>query len=158
MLKRKTFVTLLAVGLLTAPLAANAALIGAWTGEWSNGPYAADFDLTFDSETPAGAFTGYFDWFCTAGLTCSGREFFAGTLAGSALTFATTGIAPGAQNLAFASYSGTLSDPWTIIGTDSGNGRWSARAVPEPGTIALLGLGLVIVGLLRRRRSSTSHS
>ena len=46
-------------------------------------------------------------------------------------------------------------DPWGVNGWLAG--RWTytsrpANAVSEPGTLALFGLGLVAIGLLRRRR------
>ncbi len=124
---KNRLLAILAVSLLAGPMAANATLLGAWEGSWSVGGYAADFDLTFDSETSGGAFTGYFDWICTAGLTCSGREFFSGTLTGANLAFATTSIGAGAVNIGPSSYWGSLLDPSTLSGTDSKH-----RAVGEP--------------------------
>ena len=142
---------------LISPFAANADLIltGEWEGEWSGSSITAIFDMVIEQEA-GGSITGYFDWTCTTGITCSGREFFAGVFDASilVLTFATTGFAD-ALNLGPSTYMAWVAnDGNSMTGTD-GNGSgfvWSATKVAEPGTLALLGIGLIGMGLSRRRK------
>ena len=143
---------------LILPFAANAdpILTGEWEGKWSGSGITAIFDMTIDQEAD-GSITGYFDWTCTSGITCSGTEFFDGVFDASTLvlTFATTGFVD-AVNLGPATYIAWIaSDGSSMVGTD-GDGlgsEWSATRVAEPGTLALFGIGLLGLGLARRRKA-----
>jgi hypothetical protein len=137
-----------------AAMSANAtAILGTWDGAWSGSGIQADFDLVITSQNGSGAFSGYFDWLCTSGLTCSGREFIAGTQSGTSLSFATTGFGAGYVNLGPSSYTGSLLTATTMSGTDAAGGAWRATQVPEPGALALLGIGLAGLGFGVRRKA-----
>jgi hypothetical protein len=150
------------VGLLAGALAARADSI---VGDWSGSGFAVvvgptgngaieNVDLVITSATPL---------FGTLDVTCVGYKpsqcgtggvvDVSGSLsAGGTLDFGTTGN----PDLFVGTYSGgnTFTGVATSLDGDVYDFRFNRAAVPEPATLSLLGLGLVGVGFMRRRRLS----
>jgi hypothetical protein len=144
------------VGLGSATASATP-IAGDWTGSWSGSGITATFNMTVGPQDSFGRFTGYFDWTCTSGIACSGIENFAGGSGGNdSFTFWTTGFV-NPYNLAPSVYWGNIVNGGnSIVGFDQGPAdRWSATrvsSVPEPGSLVLMSLGLLGMGLAMRRK------
>ncbi len=142
---KKNLLAMVAVALLAGPMAAQAipmrfdattntpTVVGSWF---------ADFNDTGDGLFSLNELTAF------SGVTCitCGNLFF-GTMTGAATVAGFS--SGGGNNWIFSRVGGTLS---------AGSGNWSYRissiSVPEPGTLALFGLGLAGLGFARRRRAT----
>ena len=161
-MKRIKSTYLAAIAILLSPMAANATLIGVWEGSWNQGAsISGSVDMTITDQVASGSdflLDGNFDWLCVVGVVCSGQELFAGTLVGDLFTVSGFDLV-NSVNLALGTYTGTvsgdgnsISGTFSFLGSTNQIGTWSVSRVPEPGTLALLGIGLAGMGMTRRRK------
>lgn len=162
---------LLAVGLLAGPMSANAIIIsGTWT--FTAGAYTGSFSFsgldtsqTYVDSTAAGfSLSTNFDTSGNGGNAFSYNAYAPGTLVIGGLVSGLN-TAGGAEN-DFILYNFDFpnsSSGWLVYypaGVDKIEvpppieATFQAASVPEPGTLALLGLGLAGLGLNRRRKAN----
>jgi hypothetical protein len=149
--------TLVSADRIASVIPADISILGGtWQGTWRNaaGTATADFDLVFTSQVADGAeydVAGYFDWTCTSGFACSGRELIAGTLLPDhSLQLATTGFVAPTVNLVSSVYSLLLiGDGSNLIGLGDNTTLMRAQHVPEPSMLLLAVTALLLLQLQR---------
>lgn len=113
--------------------------IGDFTGFYYSPPYAATIDVASPLYVDGLGFS------CGAGITCINDN--------SSTSFVPTGLQANGQFLTPLAYHGTFSQAYSnaAIASNIGSITFGTEAVPEPGTYALMGLGLLALAGMRKR-------